>query len=96
MKDYYDDRAKQYKDNTRHLWQLLNQTIGKCKNKGSIIPYITVDDVCTYTPKKIAGNFGKFYSTVGQNLSATIPAGEKNIDHYLSPTQWKKCSDEAD
>ena len=81
MKDYYDDRAKQYKDNTRHLWQLLNQTIGKCKNKGSIIPYITVDGVRTYTPKKIAENFGKFYSTVGQNLSATIPAGEKNIDH---------------
>ena len=84
MKDYYDDRAKQYKDNTRHLWQLLNQTIGKCKNKGSIIPYITVDGVRTYTPKKIAENFGKFYSTVRQNLSATIPAGEKNIDHYLS------------
>ena len=84
MKDYYDDRVKQYKDNTKHLWQLLNQTIGKCKNKGSIIPYITVDGVHTYTPKKIAENFGKFYSTVGQNLSATIPAGEKNIDHYLS------------
>ena len=84
MKDYYDDRVKQYKDNTRHLWQLLNQTIGKCKNKGSIIPYITVDGVRTYTPKKIAENFGKFHSTVGQNLSATIPAGEKNIDHYLS------------
>ena len=84
MKDYYDDRAKQYKDNTRHLWQLLNQTIGKCKNKCSIIPYIMVDGFCTYTPKKIAENFGKFYSTVGQNLSASIPAGEKNIGHYLS------------
>ena len=43
-----------------------------------------VDGIHTYTPKKIAENFGKFYSTVGQNPSATIPAGEKNIDHYLS------------
>ena len=34
--------------------------------------------------QKIAENFGKFYSTVGQHLAATIPAGEKNIDHYLS------------
>ena len=84
MKDYYEDRAKQYKDNTKQLWQLLNQSIGKCKHKGSIIPYITVDGVRTYTPKKIAENFGKFYSTVGENLSATIPVGKKNIDHYLS------------
>ena len=84
MKDYYEDRAKQYKDNTKQLWQLLNQSIGKCKHKGSIIPYITVDGVHTYTPKKIAENFGKFYSTVGKNLSATIPRGKKNIDHYLS------------
>ena len=97
MKDYYEDRAKQYKDNTRQLWRLLNQSIGKCKNKGSIIPYIMVDGVRTYTPKKIAQNFGKFYSTVGENLSATIPVGKKNIDHYLSQIPRNgKCSDEAD
>ena len=84
MKDYYEERAKQYKDSTRQLWQLLNQTIGKCKNKGSIIPYITVDGVHTYAPNKIAENLGKFYSTVGQNQSASILAGKKNIDHYLS------------
>ena len=56
----------------------------ECKHKGSIIPYIMVDGIHTYTPKKIAENFGKFYSTVGKNLAATIPAGKKNIDHYLS------------
>ena len=84
MKDYYEDRAKQYKDNTKQLWRLLNQSIGKYKHKGSIIPYITVDGIHIYTPKKIAENFGMFYSTVGENLAATIPAGKKNIDHYLS------------
>ena len=84
MKDYYEDRAKQYKDNTKQLWRLLNQSIGKYKHKGSIIPCIMVDGVHIYTPKKIAENFGKFYSTVGKNLAATIPAGKKNIDHYLS------------
>ena len=58
MKDYYEDRAKQYKDNTKQLWQLLNQSIGKCKHKGSIIPYITVvDGIHTYTPKKNSGEF---------------------------------------
>ena len=84
MKDYYEERAKQYKDSTRQLWQLLNQTIGKCKNKGSIIPYTTVDGIRTYAPNKIAENFGKFYSMVDQKQSASILAGKKNIDHYLS------------
>ena len=63
----------------------------ECKNKGSIIPYITVDGVHTYSPNKIAENFGKFYSTVGQKQSASILAGKKNIDHYLSQIPcWEK------
>ena len=56
--------------------------MGNAKIKAVL--YITVDGIHTYTPKKIAENFGKFYSTVGKNLSATIPVGKKNIDHYLS------------
>ena len=61
MKSYYNSKSIEYKHQTKKLWQLLNQTVNRCKGRGSIIPYITIDGKCTYDPKKIANNFGKFY-----------------------------------
>ena len=81
--NYYNDKCKEYNTNTRMLWKLINQTIGKAKNSGSIIPYITVDGLQTYQPKKIAHHFRKFYSTMGKDLAATIKNGPKDINEYL-------------
>ena len=48
---YYIDKCNQYKNNTRKLWQVINQTLGKQRHHGSIIPYINVEVVRTYNPK---------------------------------------------
>ena len=45
---YYNKKCNDYKNNTRMLWKLINQTINKVKNTGSIVPYITVDGIQTY------------------------------------------------
>ena len=50
--DYYNSKCKEFCNNTKELWKLINQTIGKCKSGGSIIHYITVDGLKTYQPKK--------------------------------------------
>ena len=41
--EYYQNKAAEYISDSKKLWGILNQVIGKSKNKGSIIPYITVD-----------------------------------------------------
>ena len=66
------------------LWQLLNQVICKTKNRGSIIPYITIDGLRTYNPTKIANAFGKFYSNLSKDLASKIKPGSQDIDQYLS------------
>ena len=48
MKNYYTTKYIDYKDNTQKLWHVINQTIGKTKHFGSIIPYISVDGIKTY------------------------------------------------
>ena len=62
--NYYNAKCKEYCTNIKTLWKLINQTIGKCKSGGSIIPFITVDSLKTYQPKKIANSFGEFYSNL--------------------------------
>ena len=81
---YYQNKAKEFANDTKKLWDLLNQVIGKTKNKGCIIPYITIDGLKTYTPSKIANEFGKYYATVGEIMACKIGKGQHDIDHYIT------------
>ena len=81
---YFQNKAVEFASDSRKLWRLLSQIIGKTKNKGSIISYITIDGLKTHTPNKIANEFGKFYSTVGERMASKIVQGQYNISHYLS------------
>ena len=86
-KDYYNAECMEYRSNTKKLWSLINQTIKKCKSRGSIIPYISIDGLHIYQPKKIANRFGQFYSSIGENLAYRIKPGTKEVDYYLSQMQ---------
>ena len=61
---------------------MINSVVGKTKHKGSIISHISVNGIKTYNPKKIANEFGEFYSTLGSSLVKQIPTGSTSIDTY--------------
>ena len=79
-------------DKTQKLWALINQTIKKCKNGSTIIPYITVEGLQTYNSMKIANTFGKFCASIGKELAATIVLGKHDINHYLKLIPKTKIS----
>ena len=58
--------------------------IRKRSHAGSIIPYITVDGIKVTNSSDIANNFGKFYSTLGENLAQKIPRSKIDINDYLA------------
>ena len=75
MKEYYQTKVTEYRTNTKKLWQVINQVIRKSKHKGSIITSLNIDGVKTYNSLTISEEFGKFYSTLGSNLSSKIKGG---------------------
>ena len=72
---YYIEKCDQYENNTRKLGQIINQTLGKQKHKGSVIMHVNVDGVRTYNPKRISNAFGSFYANLGSNLASKISPG---------------------
>ena len=84
MKEYYNSKYTEYRQNTKKLWGLINQSIKKCKNGGSIIPYISVNGLQTYNSSEIANSFGKYYASLGNDLTSTITPGKHEINHYIN------------
>ena len=84
IKNYYATKCTEYRDNTRKLWHVINQTIGKTKHSGSIIPFISIEGIKTYDAKRISNEFGKFYANLGQNLASQISPGTRTVDDYLA------------
>ena len=81
---YYQHKATEFIYDSKKLWGILNQVIGKMKNKGSIIPFITVEGLKIHSPCRIANEFGKSYSTIGESMASKITQGQHNIDYYLA------------
>ena len=43
MVNYYKSKCEEYKTNTKRLWEVLNRAVGKSKNTGISISYLTVE-----------------------------------------------------
>ena len=84
MITYYKKKIQENTTNTKKLWKVINNIIGKHKHSGSIISYITIDGVREYDPDVIANEFGKFYSQLGSKLASKINKSVKPIEEYLS------------
>ena len=57
--------------------------ISKCKNSGSITPFLSINGIRTNNPKQIANKFGSFYSSLGSTLASKISRGTQDISHYM-------------
>ena len=83
MCTYYMSRAEAYKKNTKELSKLINPTISKQKNKGSVISHITVDGLKITNGQEIADSFANHYANVGSILASKIKQGNSMAHQTL-------------
>ena len=81
--NYYTDKCKEYKSQTKRLWKLINEIAGKKNDKSNLVDYLKIEDVNVYNAKKISNSFTKYFSDVGEKFANKIPASTKSISEYL-------------
>ena len=54
------------------------------KTWGNTVPYISIDGVKTYNPKKISNAFRSFYANLGSDLAKKIQNRKTSIDEYIN------------
>ena len=91
-RSYYEGKCIEYKNNTKKLWQIINEVSGRINDKTSLIDYITVDEVRVYQGPKIANHFAQYFSTVGKTFAEKIPKPAKDIAYYLSCIRQNELS----
>ena len=96
--DYFNNKCLEYKQNSRKLWQLINQVIYKIGRKSQVIESLKIDNLVRYSPMEITKGFCNHFATVGKTYSDKVQPprvlvetyNEKinmsNISMFLSPT----------
>ena len=55
---YYANEFKEYSQQSKKMWQLINILTNHCSNKKHIIEQVNVNDISYFNPKDIANQFG--------------------------------------
>ena len=82
--NYYKNKCTEYKNDVRKLWHIINSCIGKTSDKNTIIDHIQVENIDVFDSKGISNEFGKYFSTIGNQYSNRIRQPDRSISSYLN------------
>ena len=71
------------KKNTKKLWDLINKTTGKIKDKSCIIKFIKHGDIYHHSAKTISNDFVKYFASVRNNFAQKIKDSTTSINNYV-------------
>ena len=77
--NYYQEKCKEFKNNTKQLWQLINKINKKTKDKTSIIPKLKVDNINYQSGKDVSNLLVKHFSTVGKRYANKIEKSQIQV-----------------
>ena len=80
---YYRSRCKEFKNETRKLWGLINTITGRTKKRETIIENLKINNIKTSNPSKITKELGTYFANVGKDFANKTPKGKNDIKHYL-------------
>ena len=89
--DYYHNVLNDNINNSKIVWNIVNELVCKRKQKNSGPNKILTDTGCTITdPQAIAEEFNKFFVSVGKRMAEKISTHDKTPDSQSNLNKIKK------
>jgi endonuclease V-like protein UPF0215 family len=82
--EYYVNKIYEFKNEGKKMWSILNDVLGKHKNKHNSIAYININGIKSYNKRDIANEFCKYFSSVGATLANKIPKPNHEFQYYVN------------
>ena len=81
--NYYRSKCKDFKNDTRKLWSIINSITGKTKRKETVINELKINNIKTRDSRRITNGLCDYFANVGKEFANRIPTGKHQIEHYL-------------
>ena len=81
---YYKTELDRYAGDSRKIWKLLNNVIGRNRNKSGIPDKFVVNGEEITDARTICNKFCNFFTNVGKNFAAKIPKSTRPYGHFLN------------
>ena len=79
---YYQNKCVEFKNDTKKLWSIINNVVKTKHDKSNVIDYLKNNSVIERNPDKIAEQFGKYFSNVGEQFALKIGNPKKTVVDY--------------
>ena len=80
---YFTGKCLEYKQNSKKLWQLINQVINKGPKKTQIIENLKIDNLLKYSPYDITKGFCDHFASVGKRYAENIEPPDVLVETYI-------------
>ena len=81
---YFNTKCLEYKQNSKKLWQLVNQVINKIQKKSQVIDSLKVDNLLRYSPKEITTGFCDHFANVGKTYADKVKTPRVLVETYTT------------
>ena len=90
--NYYQSLCKDFKNNTKKLWDMINNMIKKTNNKTNILTKLVSNNKEYTSGKDICDVLAKHFSTVGKTYANNIKPSSKDLTYYCNKIPINKNS----
>ena len=85
---HFSSLLHKYQNNSIQRWKVIKEAINKAQLHNKNFPKkILIDKQEIFEEEKIANNFNTYFTNVGSNLAAKLPASEKHFTSYLHQSE---------
>ena len=81
--NYLHDKCRDYRQDGRKLWQLINRIIGKENNKQNFIESLKINNLIKYDSESITNSFNDYFSNVGECMANQQNCNGLELSNYL-------------
>ena len=90
--NYFREKCREYKQDSRKLWKLIHTILNKSTNKGDSITAIKKEGIPRYDPSTITEELCKHFSSIGETFANRILPSRNDIGSYLNNIPQNECS----
>ena len=77
-RSYYHNTFRNYKNNMKKTWRIINETLGKTNQKNNLPIFIEHNNTLITDPNRISNTFNDYLANIGSDLASNICADGNN------------------